>query len=222
MQKGLSPASILDSYTKERLPVVDFMLNNTTAVYDTSIKHGNDGRGLTRDFELRQLGVNYRGSPIIRDERYMGEVMPSDPYRSGDDGLVRGGDRAPEAPGLVSADDDTVTKSLFDVFKPTHHTVLVFSDPNDDQGALLSALGAFAHDIVQVAIVYPQSTPVTRTSTASRPTHHAFVDREGYAYKHYNVTDLGTTIFVIRPDGYIGAYTRSRDGVVAYFEKIFT
>ncbi|KAF9463799.1 FAD binding domain-containing protein [Collybia nuda] len=216
VQKGLSPASILNSYTKERLPVIDFMLNSTTAAYDSSIKRGNNGQGLARDFELRQLGVNYRGSPIILDERYTGEVIPSDPYRSGDDGLVRGGDRAPEAPGLVSAGDN-VTKSLFDMFKPTHHTILVFSDPSDDQGALLKALGTYMNGIAKAIVIYPQSTQVI----VPEPAYNAFVDGQGYAYKHYNVTDAGTTIFIIRPDGYIGAYVRSWDGVVAYFEKIF-
>lgn len=223
VQKGLSPASILDSYTKERLPVVDFMLNTTTTVYDASIKHGNDGRGLTRDFELRQLGVNYRGSPIVLDERYTGEreAIRSDPYRSGDDGLVRGGDRAPEAPGLVPVDDDSVKKSVFDVLKPTQHTVLIFSDPQTDHGGLLKTLDGYPRGTLQVVMIHPQSTILPSSFSNLNPGHRAFLDREGYAYRHYNVADLGTTVFVIRPDGYIGAYTRSADGVVAYFEKIF-
>ncbi|KAF9463798.1 FAD binding domain-containing protein [Collybia nuda] len=220
VQKGISSASILDSYTKERLPVIDRVLNNTTTAFDSWTKDGNNGQWSGWDFNVRQLGINYQGSPIVLDERYMGEVTHSDPYRSGDDGLLRGGDRAPEAPGLISVNDITVTQSLFDIFKPTHHTVLAFADPSDNQGELLKVPGACANNVVQVVTIYPQSTPVTSVSIA-KPTHHAFVDAEGYAYKHYNITGPGATIYIIRPDGYIGAYTQSEGGVVDYFEKLF-
>ncbi|KAF8996467.1 FAD-binding monooxygenase, partial [Hymenopellis radicata] len=82
-----SPA-LLDSYNDERLPVIATMLRLTTALLDRTIhpEEPGDLRGLTREFALRQFGVNYRKSPII--EAY-------DPYRSGDNGEARAGDRAP-------------------------------------------------------------------------------------------------------------------------------
>lgn len=207
---------LLESYTQERLPVIASMLNLTTDIYDKMIRSGSDGRGLVPDFGLRQFGVNYRQSHIIVDERCSENEGIIDPYRSGDDGAVRGGDRAPDAPELVSFKGSTT--SLFDIFKPTHHTVLIFPNNTEDHISILHALTAYPQGTIQTVILYPQSTSYSNT-----PGLAGFMleDKGGYAFKHYNVVAGHRTIFVVRPDGYIGAVVGGLGGMTSYFKAIF-
>ncbi len=74
------------------------MLDKTSELHAKTFTPGGGQAGWTRGFELRQLGVNYRGSPIVVDETPVKGEEAVDPYRSGDDGTVRGGDRAPTPP----------------------------------------------------------------------------------------------------------------------------
>ncbi|KAF8903206.1 FAD binding domain-containing protein [Mucidula mucida] len=87
--KGLL-APLLDSYTMERVPVVAAMLSETTKLLE---------QAASGDRALRQFGVNYR---VSTTEEHTGESV--DPYRDGDDGHVRAGDRAPDASGLIMKD----------------------------------------------------------------------------------------------------------------------
>lgn len=110
MLKQHSPPSILSSYSSERLPVVAAMLD---MVVNLTKRITNDSQvvSLAQDIEVRQFGVNYRGSDIVIDEfAEEGEVI--DPYRSGEHGTVRAGDRAPDAPGLRSTSGEMT--SLFE------------------------------------------------------------------------------------------------------------
>ncbi|THV05571.1 hypothetical protein K435DRAFT_773737 [Dendrothele bispora CBS 962.96] len=208
--KGLAPHSLLDSYSDERLPVIATMLNKTTELFHKAF--GSQGRdGWVRGYELRQFGVNYRGSPIVIDQKYTEVEETSDPYRSGDDESVRAGDRAPDAPGLVklsssaevSKDKDALT--FFDMFKPSSHTVIVFAGEQPvEEGS------------IQTAVVYPR-TPTTTTSSAN----YLLVDRDGHAYKGYVVSESEISVVVVRPDGYIGALVFQPEGLKSYFSKIF-
>ncbi len=94
--KGLSPP-LLDSYTTERVPVVAAMLSETTKLLEQAAS--GDGAVFESAWELRQFGVNYR---VSTTEEHTGESV--DPYRDGDDGHVRAGDRAPDASGLIMKD----------------------------------------------------------------------------------------------------------------------
>ncbi|KAF9247925.1 hypothetical protein L218DRAFT_913728, partial [Marasmius fiardii PR-910] len=96
-----SPLSFLDSYTDERVPVIATMLNKTTDLMNRTFriphgdKNGIDTPDFARGFELRQLGVNYRGSSIVVDEKYPDIEKDSvDPYRGGLDGTTKAGYRA--------------------------------------------------------------------------------------------------------------------------------
>ncbi|THV05570.1 hypothetical protein K435DRAFT_834684 [Dendrothele bispora CBS 962.96] len=225
--KGLAPHSLLDSYSDERLPVIATMLNKTTELFHKTF--GSQGRdGWVRGYELRQFGVNYRGSPIVIDQKYTEVEETSDPYRSGDDGSVRAGDRAPDAPGLVklsssaevSKDKDALT--FFDMFKPSSHTVIVFAGerPAEEVDAILATTTAYSKGSIQTAVVHPRNSTTTST-TISSPANYVLLDRDGHAYKGYVVSESEISVVVVRPDGYIGALVFQPEGLKSYFSKIF-
>ncbi|THU75398.1 hypothetical protein K435DRAFT_577609, partial [Dendrothele bispora CBS 962.96] len=219
--KGLAPHSLLDSYSDERLPVIATMLNKTTELFRKTF--GSQGQdGWVRGYELKQFGVNYRSSPILIDQKYTEVEETSDPYRSGDDGSVRAGDRAPDAPGLVKmsssaeASKDKEALPFFDLFKPSSHTVIVFAGerPAEEVDAILTTTTAYPKGSIQTAVVYLR-TPTTSSAD------YLLVDRDGHAYKNYVVSEREISVVVVRPDGYIGALVFQPEGLKSYFSKIF-
>ncbi|KAI6033343.1 FAD binding domain-containing protein [Pisolithus marmoratus] len=165
--KGFSPESLLETYTIERLPVITEMLGFTTKMHklmfdeldvgrtpqSTAADNGNSEnigsnleRGLRRGKNMYMLGVNYRTSPIVIDDSGMPAVQKA--YGEIQEGILRAGDRAPDAPGLVSVitanhgphrtsrgSRSAVSLSsgmagstrMFDTFASTHHTVIIFT-----------------------------------------------------------------------------------------------
>ncbi|KAJ3776349.1 FAD binding domain-containing protein [Lentinula raphanica] len=230
VEKGRAPQSILKSYSDERTPVIASMLDMTTQLFRKEFAAQS---GQRKDFfrgpELLQLGINYRGSSLVLDEKYTDKDEVVDPYRSGDDGTVRAGDRAPDAPSLAHLDADTLketaeTMRLFDVFSPVQHTVLVFPGFAGDGFVteVATTLAELPSDLFQSLLIYPRATPPSpRPSAVLSMT---LVDTEGYAYKDYAVAeDTPGTVFIIRPDGYIGALvTSGRLGIRNYFTGILS
>ncbi|KAK0214864.1 FAD binding domain-containing protein [Armillaria fumosa] len=211
VQKGLAPQSLLDSYSQERIPVIATMLDKTSELHKKIFAPGGGQAGWARGFELRQLGVNYRSSPIVVDEAPVKGEELVDPYRSGDDGTVRGGDRAPDAPGLIFVDDLKRETSLFDIFGSSYHTVLVFSEDNT---AVLDALKIYTAGIIKSVVILPKKP------TGAILADYVLVDGDGYAYKHYNMVEKLTKIVVVRPDRMIGGLVRGVDGLKQYFNRI--
>ncbi|KAJ7720565.1 FAD binding domain-containing protein [Mycena maculata] len=131
VQRDLAPASLLDTYTEERAPVVAAMLNQITALLKDSWvgantkvtapapTHGGRAAWKHNGGGLLQLGVNCRWSSAVVDEQSMDdeELEEVDELYDGEedeeeledggalDAYVErplcAGDRAPEAPGLV-------------------------------------------------------------------------------------------------------------------------
>ncbi|PBK69100.1 hypothetical protein ARMSODRAFT_1004391 [Armillaria solidipes] len=197
VQKGLAPQSLLNSYSQERIPVITAMLDKTSELLTKTFKPGGDGQtGWVRGYELRQLGVNYRASPVIVDETPVDGQETVDPYRSGNDGTILGGDRAPDASGLVFVNDSSRKTSLFDVFGSFYHTVLVFSDEN---AAVLDALKSYPAGTVKSVVIVPHQP------TGAILADYVLADGYGYAYKHYKIAEKITKVVVVRPDGIIGA-----------------
>ncbi|KAG2052432.1 hypothetical protein BDR06DRAFT_957725 [Suillus hirtellus] len=77
---------------------------------------------------------------------------------------------------------------------------------------------AYDTSVVRSAVVLPSSASVT--SVAS-PADLVFVDQEGHGYSAYLVETGQTRVFVIRPDGVIGAIVHGAEGVKKYFSGIF-
>ncbi|EIW74448.1 hypothetical protein CONPUDRAFT_93942 [Coniophora puteana RWD-64-598 SS2] len=214
--KHLSPASLLDTYSAERVPVISEMLNLTTEIFQRNVSGGKDQ--YERPDKVRMHGVNYRSSAIVLEERNSG--LPETPAYGdaveGEDKVLVAGDRAPDAPGLVDAEG--TKHRLFDHFKMSHHTVLVFSPDADGAKPFLEAISSRTDGIVRPIVVLPQATCPSYTSESQAL---VLCDGAGHAYSGYQVKQGETYTVVVRPDGFIGAITSGIGGVQAYFSKVF-
>jgi 2-polyprenyl-6-methoxyphenol hydroxylase-like FAD-dependent oxidoreductase len=99
---------LLDSYEAERRPVAASVI----ALSNDRLRGimANDGQPIERSASTIELGVNYRGSSLARDDR--DEAAP-----------LRAGDRAPDATGLVTTDGE---RRLFDLTAGGRFTLLCF------------------------------------------------------------------------------------------------
>ncbi|KAL0064071.1 hypothetical protein AAF712_009037 [Marasmius tenuissimus] len=223
VQKQHAPQSLLESYTAERIPVISNMLNFTTDLMRQAFSQSGTTLGLMNDnkaFDMRQLGINYRASPIVLDEYLEGSPQESvDPYRDGHDLKARAGDRAPEAPGLVRVQKgEKITVALYDLLDVTSHTVLIFGEPGSDTQAVLDHVKSYPQGTVKCAVVLPQGSDVCQGSLGKE---NIFVlDQEGHAYKHYHALEEEQRIVAIRPDGYIGAAVRGQEGLKRYLSGL--
>jgi hypothetical protein len=238
--KGLSAPSLLDSYSEERIPVITEMISQTTKLLKKAL--GKDESTLQLNGNLFQLGVNYRWSSIVVDERkaieagreaeedaYMEDFQfdddeddeeKLDSYGVDHDGRLRAGDRAPDSSGLKVRSPVRLAKQvcqLFQIFASSHHTILIFSDLADFR------------DVLRVCSLYPKDA--IRTVVITRAKKHVpldttsadFIldDRDGHAHASYCPRGI-CGIVVVRPDGVVGAIAQGRTGMNRYFRGIFT
>ena len=226
VEQDLAPSALLDTYSLERQPIAKRMVQETLGIYKdviTAMATGTESHKARAGY-LKQLGINYRWSSIVRDERQPVDKQQTldelDVYgvRGGD--VLRAGDRAPDAPGLVEVGEkEGETTRLFDVLRVTHHTVLVLTSDPAKARPVVDAVSALPKRAIATAVVYPQE------SSASPPaigTYRGFADSEGYAYKFFGAPAGATTIFIVRPDGVVGGIVFGEDGVKKYFEGIFS
>jgi 2-polyprenyl-6-methoxyphenol hydroxylase-like FAD-dependent oxidoreductase len=173
-----APAELLDTYEEERLPVAASLLGITTKLHRATFtgKLSDQRRGP----ETLQLGINYRGSSLARDER----DSPA---------LVQAGDRAPDAPCHDSAGKPV---RLFDLFRGPHFTLLAFCRGVVTQ-AIIQGYGSSVH--TYTVIRAEESAGNTAPGGAIVD---IIIDTAGHAYRAYDV-DAGALV-LIRPDGYIG------------------
>ncbi|KAF8550669.1 hypothetical protein OG21DRAFT_383284 [Imleria badia] len=216
--KGLSPVTLLDSYTTERLPVIAEMLNITTGIFNKLLSSTIEG-AMQREKKMNMLGVNCRSTPIVVDEFTHAE--PVNAYGLLEEGVLVAGDRAPDAPelGLVVAqatDGADMTTRLFDVFCPIYHTVLVFAPDAASAADVLEVLKRYPGDVVRPVIVLAQGSEVTTGAQAD-----VVVDRGGHAYRAYLAVKGEKRVVAVRPDGVVGAIVHGAEGVGHYFGKIF-
>ena len=185
-----APDALLDTYQAERLPVAQEDLAaggvavGAQAVANALLK-GTSAEQKSAPVTpnaaiITQLGITYRGSRLSRD--------------LDDTTGIRAGDRAPDAPCVSATSGEKVR--LFDLFRGTHFTLLVFGDqpvpplPDVSPGSLRA-----------YAVIHAGSTTVT--------TSHTLIDSDGYASHAYGVT--GDALILVRPDGYIGLTGGSTD-----------
>nr|CEL13806.1 putative monooxygenase [Kibdelosporangium sp. MJ126-NF4] len=103
---GGAPVSLLASYERERLPIAAHVLGLSERLLNE--------RTMARGFEERQLGLSYREGPLAVDDR----PRP---------GSLRAGDRAPDGP----LTGDPGGKTVFDVLRGPHWTLLEFTAPHE-------------------------------------------------------------------------------------------
>ncbi|KAK7047492.1 hypothetical protein VNI00_006723 [Paramarasmius palmivorus] len=202
VHKGLSPSSFVESYNTERLPVMAAMLQLTTEIMKKDFAAHEDlrtGDKWKREFETRQLGITYRKSPILVDEKYTNTEEKVDPYRSGSDGTVRAGDRAPEASGLKSSESGETT-SIYELLDVTSHTILLFGKSVAEVNDSLEVLAGYPRSLVKAALILPQGSEVS-SSSLNPSLHQVLVDTEGLAFKNYQIQPGDSSAIAIRPDG---------------------
>ncbi|KAG2339392.1 hypothetical protein BDR05DRAFT_992038 [Suillus weaverae] len=214
------PASTVRSYkpgTMEPLgesSMVPFMEPAPTVPFAVKTENMN----VRRSPILFMLGVNCRFSNIVLDE-FAAPGKPINAYGVLDERNLEAGDRAPDAPNMLQVGGgESDVKTLFGLYRPWYHTVLVFAPSHTDATPILGALEAYDTSIKRSAVVLPSSA--SATSVAS-PADLVLVDQEGHAYSAYLVEAGQTKVFVIRPDGVVGAIVRGAEGVKKYFSGIF-
>lgn len=211
--------SLLSSYSTERVPVIEEMLFMTHSMmqktFDAKISME---AAFTRDtIKTRMLGINYRHSPIVLDERFgHHDGTKTTPYECLD-GRICAGDRAPDAPDLEYIQGGQGVTTLFSLFSGIRHTILIFPSADHDYGRSIEPyLLPFSNHIARTVLVL------------SRFGHYepqrdlvAVQDTSGHAVDAYQVGDepRGLTV-VLRPDGYIGAVAYGGKGVSDYFSLL--
>ena len=227
MYKGQASPSLLDTYTDERLPVIADMLRRTSELHAKTMNSRNtdpaDGNSpWTRSSALFMLGINYRWSGIVHEERTVldkvkdRELMKDRSYGGYTDSVLCAGDRAPDAPLVKVSGEDTTLFKLFDTAK---HTVIVFA--SDDQAEEEKRV----KEVQEVLIGLPKgATKVIVVSGQGKinlpGVDHTVIDRDGLAASTYLVENE-KLIVIIRPDTYIGGIVKGAEGVNKYFSLIF-
>jgi hypothetical protein len=223
--KGFSPPTLLNSYTEERLPVVAEMLDLTTKILKISVNEPTNEAGYKRSGNLNQLGVNYRWSSIVVDQSTDSSTGPDgrkahSAYGVEVGGILRAGDRAPDAPGLVEVTSDNQKSSgstrLFKLLSPTCHTVLIFAETADIH-ATLATIAKYHKDPVRPVVFLRAGT----TNMIKDAGCDVFEDRDGHAYNAYKGAEGANGIVTIRPDGVIGAIVNDVDWLERYLRGIF-
>ncbi|KAI6024600.1 FAD binding domain-containing protein [Pisolithus microcarpus] len=150
--KGLSPASLLDTYTTERLHVIAEMLGLTTQIHTQMF--GESGSGHTYSAvdsgwqrQLKEYSIQSGTSNASQKERINARFAHT-AYGEMQEGVLQAGDRAPDAPNLVSVitpnraphhvpsgsqwtvslpDGVAGSTRMFDISASTHHTIIIFA-----------------------------------------------------------------------------------------------
>ncbi|OUC77395.1 FAD-dependent monooxygenase [Gordonia lacunae] len=205
---GVASEKLLDSYDLERRPVGEEVVGRT--VRDAREGIGADSTDI--DFVMRreaQLLISYADSPAVA-----GSTVPSAPA------APRAGERAPDAAGL-SRESVNHQLRLFDVLGGVDHSLVLYADAAAGTGdvtgleSLAAEISAKSHGHFDIHVVAAPTAQVGSTDLPLlRDTDGRFAD--GY------LPD-GSTVFVIRPDGYVGYRGPVTDAkaALAYLEGTF-
>ena len=193
--------------------------SGTRELFRTAVIQRNTILTAVRDRHPNPARREFSVGPIVLYEFTQAE--PVNAYGTLEEGVLVAGDKAPDAPelGLIvpqaSGGAETETQ-LFDVFRPIHHTVLVFAPDSASSTDVLEVLRRYPGDVIRPVIVLAQDSEVTIGAQAD-----VVVDRGGHAYRAYLVVKGEKKVVVVRPDGVVGAIVHGAQGVGAYFTKIF-
>ena len=208
------------------------MLERTTKLLDKSLQYranGENTEGFERPPILHQLGVHCRPSPLVDDEQpEFPEARKAEAYLDADPTVLFAGDRAPDAPSLCvvartgGAVGDVQETSLFKTYNPTQHTALVFAPAADDARtrSIIRALHTAPKGTIQATVVLPKGT-ATESHTVDGA-DLVVIDTSGHAADAYPPAVKGFSVFIIRPDGVVGAVVRGEEGVAKYVKRVFS
>ncbi|MFE7753189.1 FAD-dependent monooxygenase [Streptomyces sp. NPDC057428] len=179
-----APGTLLDTYEQERLPIAADVLNLSSELLAGRVRGVVPGEG--RGSDTRQLTVRYAASAL---KGAGGEGQAG----------VQAGDRAPDS--LLRAADGTGVR-LFDLLRGPHTSMIAFGPRGSRAAAAL--VERFPRDL-RAFTVLPARTPTSEAGPDS------LTDSEGHARRDYAVD--GDTLFVVRPDGYVGLRAEDPDEV---------
>ncbi|KAI0691494.1 FAD binding domain-containing protein [Cytidiella melzeri] len=221
IHKGLAGDSVIESFQEERYPVAKEMLARTTNTFDTILKDRQDGKkpAVVWPALYKQLGVNYRRSSIVVDEQPALDPTEMAAYLPEDNTELRAGDRAPDATSLVALSSDTrAPTSLFNTFKPSRHTILLFEPTAELIEATEATLASISKGLVYVVAILPLQHA---SSAVSSSVDEVFVDTGSHAFSAYHPAQQGFHVFVVRPDGVLGAVVKDNVGLREYVKRVF-
>ncbi|KAJ7676580.1 FAD binding domain-containing protein [Mycena polygramma] len=215
--EGKASAELLHSYEAERMPVVAEMLSLSSNLHAKAFPHipetafnpapvsSDTADPMMRSAKMLQLGINYRWSAITHDDRDTGEEsIDKNPYGTMGD-KIRAGDRAPFIGELEGT-------NLFSLLRESpSHLVLYFPAV---EPALDGLHGILDSGLLHVAVVG------TTLYVEDGMTIRHIADPQRLAAAAYDIKGGRDVFVVIRPDGIIGAYTFSTEGIQAYFTRM--
>jgi 2-polyprenyl-6-methoxyphenol hydroxylase-like FAD-dependent oxidoreductase len=214
--QGVSPDSLLDSYSAERRPVVagvvhstHFMTRLITLRSDVAKTVRNHLIGLLSEFEFvarkisksfSELGIEYHASPIVREDR--GEFLLTSlgdrlGFRSG----PHPGDRVPDL-HLEPPPDNNGPHRLFDVLRGTKHVLLMFEGAHglEDAGPLQAVARVASEHAEQMTTILVARGDVAPPSFAW--VGRTLLDHMGELHRRFGAR--GPCLYLVRPDGYLG------------------
>lgn len=229
--RGLADPTMLDSYEAERTPVADAvlrlagqlatMLTLSNPVSQQLRNHlmpmlnGLGAVGHQIAVQDSQLSIDYDSSPIVSEYHHgrFGQVRFS--------GGPKAGQRAPDTGPLQTADGTAVR--LYDLLRGVHHTLVLFGGPEPDAASWqeLIAIEQAAREQCGASIRTYVVVDGTSIPDELAGVSGALLDTEAAAHHRYQA-DL-PTLYLIRPDGYIGFRSRPADltALTTYLSRIF-
>ncbi|WP_329039998.1 FAD-dependent monooxygenase [Streptomyces sp. NBC_00178] len=198
--RGRAEPGLLDTYEEERMPVAAWTLDTTSERLRATLEAiRRPGGGLDSAVTPETAGLD-------RGYRWSSLAAP------GADGVLRSGDRAPDAPCHDAATG--APTRLFRTFAGPHITVLGFGPATQDT---LRRARAAHGEAVRTCRVFAAGAPGAETAAAGPGALH---DRDGLARAAYGA-DAGTVV-VIRPDNHVGliAGAGGHDAVHRYLDVL--
>ncbi|GAB7524382.1 FAD-dependent monooxygenase [Paraburkholderia sp. 2C] len=190
--RGLARPALLDSYSGERRPVGLDVVEATTRAMNNVLAQQAALPGMRET----QLLVGYRDSAIVADE--CPQLPPAAPVP---------GDRAPDAGGLTQAFVGHPLR-LHDRIGRGRHTLIGYLDGQDAPLAAQVAAFADAYRALHAALGSASSALLIAAPGCMPPRDEAFTlltDTASAFAAAFGAHDgTGGTVWIIRPDGYIG------------------
>jgi len=226
--KGVGRSILLDSYHQERHPVAKAVLRGSDLLFRTFL--GNNPMViksvriiapllLHREWVQRrvrnivsELEINYRRSPIVGEYR-----KRFFKYKT----KLVAGDRAPD--GMVTMYPDGRDTRLFELFRSTKFTLLIFSGTNcslescQNLASICNTIQSKYGQYITVYLVLAFETPQPDLDLEGS----TLLDYEKSLHHKYEAGS--NCLYLIRPDGYIGFKSQpiNTEYLQEYLSKIF-